>query len=170
MRGVVERSPAIARLRERCAAVPEAAAYYDRIQLGQLVAAEVERRASATRAWCSSGSSRSRSPRGWSRPRRPTPPSTPPSWSSETRVDEFSEAVAALGREFAGRIRLRYVGPLPPYSFSGEERPRGARHGPDHRPAHAPARARARHRLDRRAHPGAGRGASSTTRARSARS
>ena len=38
----------------------------------------------------------------------------------ESRIGEFSEAVATLGREWAGRIRLRYVGPLPPYSFTGE--------------------------------------------------
>ena len=43
MRGVVDGSPAVARLRERVRGLPEAASYYDRIQLGQLVAAEVER-------------------------------------------------------------------------------------------------------------------------------
>ena len=32
------------------------------------------------------------------------------------------KAVATLGREWAGRIRLRYVGPLPPYSFTGERK------------------------------------------------
>ena len=42
LRGVVDASPAIARLRERVAGVPEAAAYYDRIRLGQLIAEEVE--------------------------------------------------------------------------------------------------------------------------------
>ena len=42
MRGVVEASPAMARLRERVRGVPEAAAYYDRIRLGQLIADEVE--------------------------------------------------------------------------------------------------------------------------------
>ena len=43
MAGVVTRSPTIARLREHVRALPEAAAYYKRIELGQLVAAEVER-------------------------------------------------------------------------------------------------------------------------------
>ena len=49
LRGVVDASPAIARLRERVAGVPEAAAYYDRIRLGQLIAEEVEHAASSLR-------------------------------------------------------------------------------------------------------------------------
>jgi hypothetical protein len=36
------------------------------------------------------------------------------------RVDEFSRAVGTLRRELEGRIELRYVGPLPPYSFTGD--------------------------------------------------
>jgi len=43
MRGVVEGSPAVAKLRERVRALPEAAGYYERIRLGELVAAEVEK-------------------------------------------------------------------------------------------------------------------------------
>ena len=39
MTGVVERSPTIARLREQVRGLPEAAGYYTRIELGQLVAA-----------------------------------------------------------------------------------------------------------------------------------
>ena len=37
------------------------------------------------------------------------------------RIDEFSAAVADLERELDGRIELRYLGPLPPYSFTGEQ-------------------------------------------------
>ena len=43
LRGVVERSPAIARLRAQVEQLPEAASYAKRIQLGELVPAEVER-------------------------------------------------------------------------------------------------------------------------------
>jgi hypothetical protein len=38
-----------------------------------------------------------------------------------SRVDEFSEAVARLADEVDGRMRLRYVGPLPPYSFTEDQ-------------------------------------------------
>jgi hypothetical protein len=42
------------------------------------------------------------------------------------RIDEFSRAVTELGHELAGRVKLRYVGPLPPYSFTGEIASAGA--------------------------------------------
>jgi hypothetical protein len=126
MTGVVERSPAIARLREQVRGISEAAGYYKRIELGQLVAAEVERE-------------RERDAHGILERLRPLalearlePPSTPDSAVHAAflvdgeRVDEFSSAVAALGRELTGRIRLRFLGPLPPYSFSGEDATAGA--------------------------------------------
>jgi hypothetical protein len=42
------------------------------------------------------------------------------------RVPEFSTAVAALDGEVADRIELRYVGPLPPYSFADAEQMEGS--------------------------------------------
>ena len=120
MASVVARSPAIARLREAVRGLPEAAAYYKRIELGQLVAAEVER-------------ARERDAREILERLEPLAlaarleqPSTIESAVNaaflvdERRIEEFSEGVSTLGRELAGRIRLRYVGPLPPYSFIDE--------------------------------------------------
>lgn len=120
MTGIVQRSPAIARLREQVRQMPEAAAYYKRIELGQRVAAEVERE-------------RERDAHEIFERLRPLaldarlePPSTPDGavnasfLVAQDRVGEFSEAVSTLGHELAGRIELRYVGPLPPYSFTGE--------------------------------------------------
>jgi Gas vesicle synthesis protein GvpL/GvpF len=37
------------------------------------------------------------------------------------KLDEFSAAVTALTSEVEDRMRLRYIGPLPPYSFAEEE-------------------------------------------------
>ena len=125
MAGIVARSPAIARLREQVRAVPEAAAYYKRIELGQLVAAEVER-------------GRERDSHAILERLRPLavaarlePPSTADAavhaafLVEQDRVDEFSGAVAALERELEGRVGLRYLGPLPPYSFTGDGEPAG---------------------------------------------
>ena len=158
MRGVVERSPAIARLRERVRGLPEAATYYERIQLGQLVAAEVERaRERDTELVLERLEPLAVAASRASRP-RPLDAAVNAAFLVERdRVDEFSRAVGRLGRELEGRVRLRYVGPLPPYSFAGDDATRGTRHGPDHRAAHAPARSRARHRVAGRAHPRAGR-------------
>jgi hypothetical protein len=121
MATIVARSPAVARLREQVRTVPEAVSYYKRIELGQLVAAEVEH-------------ARERDAHGVFERLKPLavdarlePPSTPDSAVNaaflveEKRVDEFSAAVTALGRELAGRIRLQLLGPLPPYSFTGDQ-------------------------------------------------
>jgi hypothetical protein len=121
MASVVARSPAIARLRERVRGLPEAAAYYKRIELGQRVAAEVER-------------ARDRDAQRILERLRPfalaarldTPSTIATAVNAaflveERRVQEFSQAVAELRRELAGQIELRYVGPLPPYSFTGDD-------------------------------------------------
>jgi hypothetical protein len=120
MRGVVEGSPAVARLRERVRGLPEAASYYERIELGQLVAAEVERARERDTALVLERLG----PLAVATSREP--PATPDSAVNAAflvereRVEEFSRAVGELGRELEGRVRIRYVGPLPPYSFAGD--------------------------------------------------
>lgn len=120
MASVVERSPVIARLRREVLRLPEAATYYKRIELGRRVAAEVER----VREHDARAIMERLEPQALAA--RLEPQSGPESAVSAAflvdadRIDEFSQAVSALGRELAGRIRLRYVGPLPPYSFTGE--------------------------------------------------
>jgi hypothetical protein len=118
LREVVAGSPAIARLRAEVAELPEAAAYAKRIQLGQLVADEVERArerdgalvrerlaplAVAAQAEGVSG---------------PDAAANAAFLVERNRIEAFSRAVAELGQELAGHVRLRYVGPLPPYSFA----------------------------------------------------
>ena len=39
------------------------------------------------------------------------------------RVDDFSDAVQGLAGELGARIQLRFIGPLPPYSFADQEVP-----------------------------------------------
>jgi hypothetical protein len=126
MRGVVEGSPAVAQLRQRVRGRPKAASYYDRIQLGELVAAEVEQARERDSAMVL----------GRLEPlavaARQEPPGTPDAAVNaaflveRSRVDEFSEAVARLADDVEGRMRLRYIGPLPPYSFTDEQEAVGA--------------------------------------------
>jgi hypothetical protein len=126
MRGVVEHSPAVARLRALVRGVPEAASYYQRIELGELVAAEVERARDADTTLVLDRLA----PLAVAVSREP--PATIDAAVSAAflvereRVDEFSRAVGELGKELAGRVRLRYVGPLPPYSFAGDDAPAGS--------------------------------------------
>jgi hypothetical protein len=120
MRSVVESSPAIARLQERVRGLPEAATYYQRIELGQLVAAEVEQARERDTAFVLERLA----PLAVAASREP--PATPDSAVNAAflvereRVDEFSSAVGRLERELEGRVRIRYVGPLPAYSFAGD--------------------------------------------------
>jgi hypothetical protein len=121
MRSVVESSPAVARLRERVRGVPEAAAYYDRIQLGQLVAAEVER------ARRSDGARILARLEPLAVAARAEPPTAPEMAANAAllverdHVDDVARTVAELGHELAGRITIRCIGPMPPYSFAAEE-------------------------------------------------
>ena len=141
LRGVVDASPAIARLRERVAGVPEAAAYYDRIRLGQLIAEEVEhaRQHYAARVV-----------------ERLEP------LAAATSIERVSAADAAVNAAFLIQQELgsRSSGPrwtssrassaapstcavwgrCRPTASRTSARHRGARHGPDNRLDHAAAR------------------------------
>ena len=117
---MVARSPTVARLRKQVQALPDAAAYYKRIELGQLVAAEVER----AREHDSHEIFERLQPLAVAARLEPATAEAAVHAAflvERQRVDEFSHAVSALGRELAGRIELRYVGPLPPYSFTSED-------------------------------------------------
>jgi Gas vesicle synthesis protein GvpL/GvpF len=121
LRGVIRGSPAVASLSEHVRGRPEAATYYDRIRLGELVAGEVEQARERDAALVL----------GRLEPLAVAARREPPSTSDgavnaaflveRARVDQFSGAVAELAGELEGRMRLRYVGPLPPYSFADEE-------------------------------------------------
>jgi hypothetical protein len=126
LREVVLASPAVAALRERVRKLSETAGYYDRIKLGELVAAEVGRRREQDTALalerlepCAAAT-------------RVEEPSTPNAafklafLVESGAVDTFSEAVGALREALAGRVALRYVGPLPPYSFAEADLSAGA--------------------------------------------
>mgnify|MGYP003290399978 CR=1 FL=1 len=126
MRGVVDESVAVARLRERVRQRPKAATYYDRIQLGELVAGEVEQARERDSATVVDRLER------LAVAARLEPLGTPDAAVNaaflveRSRVDEFSEAVARLSAEVEGRMRVRFIGPLPPYSFTEEQEAVGA--------------------------------------------
>jgi Gas vesicle synthesis protein GvpL/GvpF len=118
MRGVVEASPSIARLRERVRGISEAAGYYDRIRLGEMVAESVER---ARQAYVGRVSERLE-------PLTVAVKVEPVSsidgavnaayMVEHVRQVEFRAAVNELDHEFDGAVRMRCIGPLPPYSFA----------------------------------------------------
>jgi hypothetical protein len=108
-------------MRQRVQGMPEAAGYYDRIRLGELVSAEVERRREADSALV-------------------VDRLAPLAVASRTEgastadmavnaaflvqtdnVDAFSAGVTELIDQLGDRMRIRYVGPMPPYSFADSE-------------------------------------------------
>ena len=118
LREIVRASPAISALRERMGELPEAASYYDRIRMGELVAAEVSRHREQDEALALARLE----------PVAAAAHAEPVAAQSGAfnlsflvksgAVKRFSEAVGALRAELGERIALRYVGPLPPYSFA----------------------------------------------------
>jgi Gas vesicle synthesis protein GvpL/GvpF len=121
LRHVVREAPEIAGLRRRVQGLPEAASYYDRIRLGELVAAEVDRRrledvallldrlepfavaAKAEPAATKNGAVNAAF------------------LVERASIDSFSAAVRNLADDLGDRMSLRYVGPLPPYSFADDD-------------------------------------------------
>jgi hypothetical protein len=120
LRGVVERSPAIARLRAQVEQLPEAASYAKRIQLGELVSAEVEREREGDGAFVT----QRLEPLAVATRREPA--SGPDGAVNSAflverdRVASFEQAVGELRGELADRMQLRVIGPLPAYSFAPE--------------------------------------------------
>jgi hypothetical protein len=118
LRGVVQSSPAIARLRDRVQRVPEAAAYYDRIRLGQMIADDVE----GARQRCTARVMERLEPLAVAA-RVERLSSVEAAVNAAFLVEDaaqtgFRSAVDELERELAGAVHLRCIGPLPPYSFS----------------------------------------------------
>src|SRR5919201_995037 len=121
MRDVLRESPAVARLRDGLRSLPEEAGYYDRIRLGELVAAQVgHRRAEDTRI-----ALETLEPLAVAvKEEQVTHPDSAFNLSfliDRNRQEAFNQGVRELADRLGERIAIRYVGPLPPYSFANVE-------------------------------------------------
>jgi hypothetical protein len=126
LREVVRGSPAVAALRERVRKLSEAAGYYDRIRMGELVAAEVGRHREQDTALALARLEPSAVAARVEQSSTPNAAFKLAFLVDSDGVDAFSEAVGGLREELAARIVLRYVGPLPPYSFAEADLNSGA--------------------------------------------
>jgi Gas vesicle synthesis protein GvpL/GvpF len=117
IREVLREEPEAMRLRERVRGVPADAAYYDRIRLGELIVKALdEKRQVDTEALVDTlepyaAAVALRAPAG------EDTAADVAFLVADRRMPEFEEAVDALGERWAGRVRLRMVGPLAPYDF-----------------------------------------------------
>jgi hypothetical protein len=125
MRAIVSGSPAIAALRRRVESRSEAAGYYDRIRLGEAVSTLVQRR----RAQDTERARALLAPLATAtRVEDARTPDTAFNLSflvARDRVDAFGAGVAELREALGDAVDVRFVGPLPPYSFA-EPEPAGA--------------------------------------------
>jgi hypothetical protein len=115
---VVREVPAVATLRERVQKLSDTAGYYDRIRLGELVAAEVARRREEDTALGLARLEPLSVATDVGQPHSPNAAFNLAFLVEGSGVDAFSEAVGRLRTELGERVTLRYVGPLPPYSFA----------------------------------------------------
>ena len=123
LRSVVESSPAVAQLRERVRGLSEAAGHFERIRLGELVAAAVEqiRERDAARLHERLDGLALATNR---EPATGLQTAVNSAFLVErSRTAEFASAVDGAAEALDGRVALRLLGPLPPYSFVAEEAP-----------------------------------------------
>jgi hypothetical protein len=125
-REVLNEVPEVTRLRERIRGLPEKDARDERIRIGELVA----RALAGKREDDGQRLIRALSPYAAEvAPRRPTGEDGAVNAAflvERERRAEFDLAVDRLGREWEGRVRLRLIGPLPPYDFVGGTDPEQA--------------------------------------------
>jgi hypothetical protein len=124
--GIVERSPEIAQLRERVKGQPGAAAYYDQIRLGELVSAEVAAARAADTQLVLDRLQPLAVDVSTEEPGTAEMAVNAAFLVQADRVEEFSSAVGALAEEVGDRLRIRFVGPMPPYSFADAGAPAGS--------------------------------------------
>ena len=121
LREVLEGDEEIRALRENVRELPEDAAYYDRVRLGELVVRAVEQRREIEGAdildrlapFAVATVSNQRA--------TPEDVINAAFLVERERQEEFENAVERVGEELAGRVRLRLLGPVAPYDFTPEE-------------------------------------------------
>jgi hypothetical protein len=117
MREIVSEDQDVARLRDSLRGVPEAASYYGRIRLGELVADAVERKRLADSEQIIAALAPLALAVEVTEPNHERAALNASFLVERRRLDAFDEAVDEVGRVQADRIRFKYTGPLPPHSF-----------------------------------------------------
>lgn len=120
LREIAQADEEIMALRERVRDLPEDASYYDRIRLGELVVNAMKERRDADgrrvlerlQPFATDISTRPVA--------QPDDVLNAAFLVARDQVKQFDDAVEEVGRDLAGRVRFRLVGPLAPYDFVSE--------------------------------------------------
>jgi hypothetical protein len=115
---IVDEDREIAALREALRGRDESATYYDRIRLGEMVAAAVARKCQAEGQEILAELAPLALAIDADEVGHDRVALRASFLVGRDRVADFDEAVDEIGRKREGRLRLKYTGPLPPYSFA----------------------------------------------------
>lgn len=117
LREVVSENPEIAHLRESVRGQSEDASYYDRIRLGELVAAAVERKRERDAKAVIDALAPETLATDIAAPSHERVVVTASFLVERARLGAFDELLEAVARDQAGRIRFKLTGPRAPHSF-----------------------------------------------------
>jgi hypothetical protein len=117
LREVVREDRDVAELRASLRGHSEDATYYARIRLGELIASAVERKRAVDAAQILGSLSALALAVDVAEPSHERIALGASFLVEQSRLGEFDAAVDRVGVTQAGRMRLRYTGPLPPHSF-----------------------------------------------------
>ncbi|MGN6867266.1 MAG: GvpL/GvpF family gas vesicle protein [Solirubrobacteraceae bacterium] len=117
LREVLRERPEIATLRSSVAGRPQDASYYERIQLGELVAAAIERHREIDAHAIIDALSAQALAVVPGEPRHERVVLQASFLVERSRLGEFNAIVDEVADGYGGHIRFKYTGPLPPHSF-----------------------------------------------------
>jgi hypothetical protein len=118
---VVEGNDEIRTLQEKVRELPEDASYYDRVRLGELVVGALEEKRETDAQQMLEKLRPLARQTAVSQPEQPDVVINAAFLVERARQQEFEDAVEDVGKTFAGRLRLRLLGPLAPYDFVPQE-------------------------------------------------
>ncbi len=117
LREVVQEDQDVARLRQSLRGAPDDATYYGRIQLGELIAAAIERKRSVDATEILDSLAPLALAVDVAEPPHERIVLSASFLLEGGSIAEFDAAVDDVGQSQANRMRLKYTGPLPPHSF-----------------------------------------------------
>jgi Gas vesicle synthesis protein GvpL/GvpF len=118
MREIVTEDREIAKLRERVRRTNDDASYFDRIRLGELVALAIDAKRDHDTNAIIPRLEEHANAAVLSEPSHERMAFNASFLVDRDRIGEFDRAVDDIGRQQADRMRLKYIGPLPPHSFA----------------------------------------------------
>jgi hypothetical protein len=121
LREVLQSDEEIRDLREKVRELPEDAAYYDRVRLGELIVRALEQRRETEGAAIVDRLEPFAVATVTNQLAAPEEVVNVAFLVERERQEEFENAVEDVGKDLAGRVRLRLLGPVAPYDFTPEE-------------------------------------------------